>query len=68
MAAVQLSDGNPDGQTLGQSSTDKVAFFGKTPIVRPTVTLIATAATIATIRTRMQALQTALDSLGLVTK
>ena len=35
MAAKQLSDGNPDGTTLGQSSTDKIGFFGATPVDRP---------------------------------
>lgn len=34
MAVNQLSDGNPDGTMLGQSSTDKVGFFGKAPVVR----------------------------------
>lgn len=32
----QVSDGGPDGSVFGQSSTDKIAFFGGTPIVRPT--------------------------------
>jgi hypothetical protein len=32
----QLSDGNPDGVVLGQdSTTDKVAFYGSTPVVQP---------------------------------
>ena len=35
MAIKQLSDGNPDGTTLGQSSTDLIAFYGATPIARP---------------------------------
>jgi hypothetical protein len=34
MTARQLSDGNPDGQVLGQSITDKIAFFNSTPIVQ----------------------------------
>jgi len=38
MTARQLSDGNDDGQVLGQSSTDKVAFYGGTPVVKQTVT------------------------------
>lgn len=32
----QLSDANGDGTSLGQSSTDKVSFYGATPIVQPT--------------------------------
>jgi hypothetical protein len=35
MSVKQLSDGNPDGTTLGQSSTDLIAFYGATPIARP---------------------------------
>lgn len=30
MAVKQLSDGNPDGTVLGQSSSDLIAFHGKT--------------------------------------
>lgn len=32
----QLSDANPDGTALGQSSTDKTSFYGATPITQPT--------------------------------
>lgn len=35
MAARQLSDARVDGQKLGQSTSDKVGFWGKTPIVQP---------------------------------
>jgi hypothetical protein len=31
----QHSDGREDGQRLGQSASDKVAFYGSTPIVQP---------------------------------
>lgn len=34
MALKELSDGGPDGVRLGQSSTDKVAFYGATPVAR----------------------------------
>lgn len=30
----QLSDGNGTGASLGQSTTDKVSFYGVTPIVQ----------------------------------
>lgn len=30
----QLSDGRPAGQVIGQSATDKIAFYGATPIVQ----------------------------------
>lgn len=32
----QLSDANADGTSLGQSTTDKVSFYGATPVVQPT--------------------------------
>lgn len=36
MAVVhQLTDGNDDGSTLGSSATDKISFYGVTPIVQP---------------------------------
>ena len=31
MAGKQLSDGNPTGTTLGQGTTDLIAFHGGTP-------------------------------------
>ena len=34
MAVRQLSDGTPDGQSLGQSTTDKVSLYGVTPIAQ----------------------------------
>jgi len=30
----QLSDARSDGTTLGQSATDKISFYGVTPIVQ----------------------------------
>lgn len=42
MALKELSDGGPDGARLGQSSSDKVGFFGlTTPVARRTCTLAA---------------------------
>jgi len=35
-AGKELSDGNPSGTSLGQSATDLVGFYGKTPIVQRT--------------------------------
>lgn len=34
MTARQISDGSPDGQCLGQSTTDPVAFHNATPVVQ----------------------------------
>lgn len=35
MAIKELSDGGPDGARLGQSQTDKIGFYGATPVVTP---------------------------------
>jgi hypothetical protein len=34
----QISDGDSEGTTIGQSATSKVAFYGATPVVRPAAT------------------------------
>lgn len=34
MAIKQLSDGSSDGTRFGQSTADKIAFYGTTPIVQ----------------------------------
>ena len=38
MTVKQVSNGNPDGSTLGQDDADKISFHGATPVVRQTVT------------------------------
>ena len=38
MALKELSDGGPDGTRLGQSVTDLVGFWGKTPADQPAAT------------------------------
>lgn len=35
MAIKELSDGGPDGTRLGQNASDKVGFFGATPVDKP---------------------------------
>lgn len=32
----QLSDGNSQGNQLGRSATDLIAFYGQTPVTQPT--------------------------------
>ena len=63
MATIkELSDGGPDGTRLGQSSTDKIGFYGlATPIARPATVADATDAataitTVNTVIDRLQAL------------
>ncbi len=62
MAVTDLTDKNPDGTRFGQSSTDKIGFYGlATPIARPATVTDATDATTAitavnTVIDRLQAL------------
>ncbi len=66
MATYERIDyGSSDGSQLGGASTDKIAFYGATPIVRPSVTQQATATTTA-LRADLNRLETALVNLGLI--
>ena len=75
----QLSYGSDDGVCLGQSSTDKIGFFGlATPIVQPTVAAAYTKTTTTTTTTTaltvditalgslVNSIRTAITGLGLV--
>jgi hypothetical protein len=42
MAVKQLSDGGTDGLKVGQSITDKVGFYGVTPVVQRAAAVQAT--------------------------
>jgi hypothetical protein len=82
MSIRQLSDGDTDGTVLGQSSTDKLGFYGATvPVVRPSVSAYTTTtAAISTstnwgyststqadaINTQVVAITAALRNLGMV--
>lgn len=61
MAAKQLSDGGPDGTVLGQSATDKIAFFGETPVAQQAAITACTNTTTTTSTTG--ALTTDVDDL-----
>lgn len=62
----QLSDGRPSGVCLGQSSSDKLGFYGlATPIVQPSVTQQSTATTTA-LRADINRINAALLALGLI--
>jgi hypothetical protein len=47
MTVVYVGDGNPDGTCLGQSTSDKVGFYGTAPSAKTTVTHTAAAGTAA---------------------
>jgi hypothetical protein len=64
MAAVQLSNGNDDGTTLGQDTSDKISFYGVTPVDQPATVADATDA--ATAITTVNAVIDRLQELGLI--
>lgn len=69
MAVKQLSDGGPDGVKLGQSSTDKVGFYGVTAVVQQTTSLAAAVTagtTLAALAPAVLDLYTALFTAGLI--
>lgn len=66
MAVQQLHDGNAEGVQVGAASTDLVAFHGATAVDQASAITLATNATIATVRTAVRSVITALVEKGLV--
>lgn len=67
MAVRQLSDGGPDGTTLGQSATDLVGFYGETPVAQgAAVTTLATTPTATDIATAVNSIISRLQTVGLI--
>ena len=67
MALKELSDGSPDGTRLGQASTDKISFYGATPIVKAgAVTTLATTPTATDIATAVNSIISRLQTIGLI--
>lgn len=63
----ELSDGGAGGTRLGSASTDKIAFYGATPVARPTFTAVATTtATTALNETKINRVIAHLTTLGLI--
>ncbi len=67
MSATHLSDGNDDGCIFGQNSSDKIGFYGATPIVRPTsIAVITAGATTTACNAAVISIMAALNSLGII--
>lgn len=64
MAANQLSNGEPDGNVLGQSASDKISFHGATPVVQAAA--IANATDAASVILRCNDILVALRAKGLI--
>lgn len=67
MPVTQFSNGNSDGWTAGQSSTDKGSFFGATPVNRQAApTALTTTPTTAELKAAVDGLRLALVNYGLI--
>lgn len=67
MAVKYLDGGNDDGTVLGQDSSEKIAFYGATPIAQAAVAATTTTtATTTALQTDIDAIRTALQNLGLI--
>ncbi len=66
MTVQQLHDGNSDGAKLGGSS-DKIGFYGATPVVKGSaVTTLATTPTATDIATAVNSIISRLQTVGLI--
>lgn len=61
----QISDNGPDGATFGASATEKISFYGVTPIVQP-APAVAVGTDIATVILELADLRAKLVALGLI--
>ena len=59
--------GSDDGAHFGGSATDKIGFYGATPIAKATLVQSASTRTTTALRAELSALQNALANLGLIT-
>lgn len=66
MAAQQLSQKSPDGVVLGQSSSDKIGFYGKTAITLRSLPASLTAANTTTqVKAAVSQIRNLLKNIGL---
>lgn len=63
---TSVSNNNPDGVTLGIASTDKVSFWGATPVVQPTNASLVAATDAATVIVLANGLLAALNISGII--
>lgn len=63
----QVTYNSPDGAQIGKASTEKIGFYGATPVVRPSVTWPSTGtATTALNEAKVNRIMAALVTLGLI--
>lgn len=67
MAVQYLGNNSPDGMCIGLTATEKVAFFGSTPVVQPAITAVGTTTATTTLNeTKIDRLYSALRTIGLI--
>ena len=66
MAVTQLSDGNDDGTTLGQSASDLISFHGATAIAKASLTCLVSTATMVSMNLHINDILKALRDKGLI--
>lgn len=66
MAVYYIGDNNPDGMSLGLDTSEKISFYGVTPVAQQSVTQQSTATTTA-LRTDLDNVMSALQTVGLIT-
>ena len=78
MAVQYIGDNGPDGVCIGLSATEKVAFYGETPVVQASAITAATNTTTTTstttalttdldsVRTKLNSVITALTNIGIL--
>lgn len=67
MAVNYLGDNGDDGICMGNATTQKIGFYGATPIVKASVAAVTTTRNTTTNGASIAALETALSNLGLIT-
>jgi len=60
-----IGNGNADGTTFGRTTTEKISFYGKTPIVQP-APAVAVGTDIATVILELADLRAKFVALGLI--
>ena len=65
MAVKQLSDGNPSGTSLGQSSDDLVSLYNETPVAQASA-IASPASSLGSVKSKVISILTALRNLGVI--
>jgi hypothetical protein len=60
-----IGDGRPDGTIVGRAATEKVGFYGTTPVVQP-APAVAVGTDLATVILELADLRAQLVALGLI--